>query len=246
MEKKVFKYPDTNSSRAGIMQLNMKFKGQKIAIIGLGGTGSYILDLIAKTHVEEIHLYDGDTFQVHNAFRAPGACSPEGFGQNGELFKANYYANIYSKMRNGIFAHPTFVEEENMNDFSIYDFVFISVDSNNVRSFIIRKLLSIKVPFIDVGMGINRINEELVGTIRVTSGTSENNAHLANRIGSDEFAENDYAPNIQIVELNCLNATMAVIRWKKMIGFYQDLKSEFNSLYFINTGKLLNEDIANT
>jgi hypothetical protein len=34
----------------------------KIAIIGLGGTGSYVLDLAAKTPVKEIHLFDGDKF----------------------------------------------------------------------------------------------------------------------------------------------------------------------------------------
>lgn len=242
MEKQVFKYPDTNSSRAGIGALNLKFKGQKIAIIGLGGTGSYILDLISKTHVGEIHLYDGDVFQVHNAFRAPGACPPGGFGTNGDIKKVLYYTEIYSSMRNGIVPHAVYVDESNIDEFSIYDFVFISVDSNSVRSILTKALLELKVSFIDVGMGLNRNGDELFGTIRVTTATPENNAHLEHRIGADEVAENEYAANIQIVELNCLNATLAVIRWKKMVGFYQDLKQEFNSLYFLNTGKLLNED----
>ena len=47
-EESVFNYIDTNSSRANIYQLNSKFKGQRIGIIGLGGTGSYILDFVAK------------------------------------------------------------------------------------------------------------------------------------------------------------------------------------------------------
>lgn len=37
----IFQYPDSNSSRAKIEYLNRKFLNQKIAIIGLGGTGSY-------------------------------------------------------------------------------------------------------------------------------------------------------------------------------------------------------------
>lgn len=241
MKTEVFKYPDTNSTRAGIGSLNTKFEGQKIAIIGLGGTGSYILDLISKTHVSEIHLYDGDVFQVHNAFRAPGACSIDGF-RDGKLMKVHYYAEVYSSMRNGIIPHPVYVDVSNINEFSAYDFVFISVDKNEVRSFITNALLELKIPFIDVGMGVTRKDDELLGTIRVTTATNEVNEHLGHRIGTDEVAENEYATNIQIVELNCLNATMAVIRWKKMVGFYQDLKGEFNSLYFLNTGKLLNED----
>ena len=91
---------------------------------------------------------------------------------------------------------------------------------------------------------VQRNEKELLGTIRVTVGTYQNNAHLKNRIGADEIIENQYATNIQIAELNCLNATLAVIRWKKMFGFYQDLKGEYNNLYFINTGKIINEDFT--
>jgi hypothetical protein len=37
---------------------------------GLGGTGSYILDLVSKTPVNEILLFDSDDFLQHNAFRS--------------------------------------------------------------------------------------------------------------------------------------------------------------------------------
>lgn len=240
----VFKYPDTNSSRAGIAALNYRFEGMKIAIVGVGGTGSYILDLVAKTHVEEIHIYDGDVFQVHNAFRAPGACPEEKFDPDGNLSKVTYYAEIYSDMRHGVIPHYIYVDESNIAELKVYDFVFISVDSNKVRSYITKELLKLGIPFIDVGMGLNQVGDQLLGTVRVTAGTPDYFEHLKHRIGTEEFAENEYASNIQIVDLNCLNAALAVLRWKKMIGFYQDVKKEHNNLYFINTGKLLNEDIA--
>lgn len=244
MKEEIFKYPDTNSSRAGISALNSKFHGQKIAIIGLGGTGSYILDLVSKTHVAEIHLYDGDEFQVHNAFRSPGACPAEKFDPTGNLTKVAYHSQNYSHLRNNVIPHPVYIDKSNISKLESYDFVFISVDKNMVRSFITQELLRFKVPFIDVGMGVNQVEGQLLGTIRVTAGTVENFEHLKHRIGSEEFAENQYATNIQIAELNCLNAAFAVLRWKKMIGFYQDVKKEYNNLYFINTGKVLNEDIS--
>ena len=53
-----FKYIDTASSRAGINIVSKKLESQRIGIIGLGGTGSYILDLVAKTPVEKIVLFD--------------------------------------------------------------------------------------------------------------------------------------------------------------------------------------------
>src|SRR5665647_768400 len=69
----VFKYQDMASVRASIMAVTDKLRSEQLGIVGLGGTGSYILDLVAKTPVEEIHLFDGDGFETHNAFRAPGA-----------------------------------------------------------------------------------------------------------------------------------------------------------------------------
>ena len=76
-EDSVFRYVDTASSRAGIGAITHKLEIGAVAIVGLGGTGSYILDLVAKTPVQDIHLFDGDKLGQHNAFRSPGAPSIE-------------------------------------------------------------------------------------------------------------------------------------------------------------------------
>ena len=65
----VFRYAETASSRAGISAITKKLQSGPVAIIGLGGTGGYILDYLAKTPIKEIHLFDGDRFLQHNAFR---------------------------------------------------------------------------------------------------------------------------------------------------------------------------------
>ena len=70
--------------------------GERVAIVGLGGTGSYVLDFVAKTPVQEIHLFDGDEFLTHNAFRAPGAASLEALRRKPK--KVDYLAAIYSNM----------------------------------------------------------------------------------------------------------------------------------------------------
>src|SRR5665213_1759914 len=57
-----FVYRDTNTTRAGLTSLNNIFRGHTVAIVGLGGTGSYILDQVAKTWVDRIVLIDGDMF----------------------------------------------------------------------------------------------------------------------------------------------------------------------------------------
>ena len=32
--------------------------------------------------------------------------------------------------------------------------------------------------------------------------------------------EDDYSSNIQVADLNALNAILAIIRWKRYLGFY--------------------------
>ena len=240
--KNVFKYPDTNSSRAGIEFLNRKFENQKIAIIGLGGTGSYILDQVAKTPVKEIHIFDGDDFQLHNAFRSPGAVSSEKLETENGIKKVDYYFDIYSNMHTGIIAHAKYVLVESINELRDFNYVFISIDKNVVRYALAKAFLEIGVTFIDVGIGVNKVNDSLSGAVRVTVGSSDKSDHLNLRIGSSESEENEYSSNIQIADLNCLNAMLAVVKWKKLSGFYQDIKKEHNSLFLIDTNKLLNED----
>jgi len=239
-DETVFNYIDSNSSRANIYQLNSKFKGQRIAIIGLGGTGSYVLDFVAKTPVDEILLFDADEFLQHNAFRAPGAASIESL--NNRLKKVHYFTEIYSQIRKGITPYAENVTEENIEILKGLSYVFICIDSNSAKAHIISKLREFGITFFDVGLGVNVTDENLIGTLRVTTGTPSKYDHIPNRIGFGTLEDNEYASNIQIADLNAFNALMAVIKWKKLSGFYQDLKQEFNSTYTINTSQLINED----
>lgn len=239
-DESVFLYTDSNSSRANINQLNHKFKGHRIGIIGLGGTGSYVLDQVAKTHVDEIWLFDDDEFLQHNSFRSPGAASVETLNQR--VKKVNYYNAIYSQMRRGIKPIPEKIMEGNTDLLKALSFVFICIDSNRSRGLIISSLREFGIPFIDVGLGVNIADENLVGTLRVTIGTPEKHDHIPNRIGMAETEDNEYAINIQIADLNAMNALMAVIKWKKLFGFYQDLREEHHSSFVINTGQLLHDD----
>jgi hypothetical protein len=75
-DQSVFRYLDSASSRARISLITGKLALPRVAIVGLGGTGSYVLDLIAKTPASEIHLYDGDTFFAHTPSARPALHRP--------------------------------------------------------------------------------------------------------------------------------------------------------------------------
>ena len=61
---------------------------------------------------------------------------------------------------------------------------------------------------------------------------------------SDGEAENEYSRNVQIADLNALNATLAVIRWKKLRGYYHDTGKEHFCAYTVTNNCMANEDKA--
>ncbi len=238
-----FNYLDTASSRAEINIVTKKLALDKIAIVGLGGTGSYILDLVAKTPAKEIHLFDGDIYSTHNAFRSPAAPSIEELRE--QPLKVAYFKTLYSKMHRGIIAHDTYVAASNVDELQNMNFVFLCLDNNEPKRLIIEKLEEKGIPFIDVGMGLNLKNDMLSGILRVTTSTAEQRQHVwaKKRIPLDEEDDNnEYDKNIQIADLNALNAVLAVIKWKKLFCFYADLEKEFFSTYTIDCNMLTSED----
>ena len=222
-EDSPFLYPDTGPTRAGIGAVAARLEGKRIAIVGVGGTGSYVLDLAAKTPVSEIHVFDGDIFANHNAFRSPGAASLDELKQRPQ--KAAYFRDRYLKMHRGM------------------DFVFLCLDRGADKRAIVERLLEWKIPFIDVGMGVDLANGMLRGKLRVTTVTPQKHDHWTKSIPFSEGAvENDYSRNIQIAELNALNAALAVIKWKKLFGVYNDLETEHCCTYTFDGNCIANED----
>ena len=238
----VFHYFDTNSSRAEIETISAKLKDLKIAIIGLGGTGSYVLDFVAKTQVKEIHLFDEDYFHSHNAFRAPGAVSLEVLREQPK--KVTYLHRIYSKLHKHITPHDYHLTTATLEELAGMSFVFICIDRGEIKKEIVQKLTALAVPFVDVGIGISAIDGLLTGSVRVTTATPAKNDHIDKLVSFSDGGDDDYDKNVQIAEINALNAALAVIKWKKLFGFYHDLGKEHHSVYDINVNKLINNEIV--
>jgi hypothetical protein len=244
-EESVFCYMDSASSRAGITTINDKLRRERIAIVGLGGTGAYILDLVSKTPVGEIHLFDDDVFLQHNAFRSPGAPSVNDLAKKPK--KVAWFAENYSRMRRKIVPHPQYIDEKNVSDLQPMEFVFLCLDKGKPKQIIVNYLIENKIPFIDVGIGLNIVDTALIGLARITTYTPSFQDHLAERVAFSDGEEdnNEYSTNIQIADMNMLNAALAVIKWKKLWGFYIDSEQEFNTVYGISSNLLTNEVVPN-
>jgi hypothetical protein len=227
--KSVFKFQDTLTSRAAIGDLTARFTDEVIAVIGLGGTGSYLLDFLVKLAVREIRAFDGDYYHVHNAYRSPGRL------QEGELdkTKAEVFADRYDNFREGLNIRKKYIDETSAEDFANVTFVFVCVDKGTARAKIFDLLIALGIPFIDVGMGLNRKQDALSGTLRVTNFSREHAAEMRTQ-GLAETSDdpNDiYRSNIQIPELNALNACLAIIRYKQIRGFYVDDNNSHHLLF---------------
>ncbi len=240
-QRSVFKYPETSSTRAGIGTATQKLKLESVAIVGIGGTGSYVLDFVAKTPVKAIHIFDGDRFLNHNAFRSPGAASMEQLRL--KPTKVEYFSGIYSQMRWGIEIHNYFIGESNIEELRQMQFVFLCVDRADQKKLIIDRLHEWGVAYVDVGMGMHLTEDNTIrGHVRTTLSTPEKNDHIeATILLGEADIRNEYSHNIQIAELNALNAALAVVKWKKHIGYYSDTRKEFHSVYTVAANFFVNE-----
>jgi hypothetical protein len=241
-EESIFNYTETASDRVGIGALTDRLRNERVVFIGLGGTGAYALDLVAKTPVPEIRLIDGDDFLTHNAFRTPGAASLDELRQVQK--KVHYLAGIYSKMHRGIVPHAVALGRDNLHLLDGATFAFICMDAGEPKKLIVQKCEEMGIPFIDVGMGLELVDGSLGGILRVTASTPEMRSHVhGGRISFSNGNDEDlYTTNIQVADLNSLNAALAVIKWKKIRGFYRDLEREHHSSYTTDGNMLVNGD----
>jgi len=239
-----FRFADTASSRAGIVTLNDSFVNETVGIVGLGGSGEFLFDAVAKTPVPAIHIFDADEFLTHNAFRAPGAPTHEQL--DARPLKVDYFGDIYTNMHRGIHRHPFEVTEDNVEELADLTFVFIAIDDAEAKAPIIRYLVDAGIAFIDIGMGVQVIDDRLTGSLRTTLVTPTQNHHAAERIPtvSTRREEDAYRSNIQIAELNMLNAALAVVAWKRYRHFYADLDSAHHSMFSIASNRIANDEFA--
>jgi hypothetical protein len=235
----VFKLHDTLTSRAEITDLSAKFANDVVAVIGMGGTGAYVLDFLMKTPVREIRAFDLDFFHVHNAFRSPGRLDESELGKR----KADVYAARYDNFRHGLRIECKLIDASSVTDLEGVTFAFVCVDKGSSRAAIFDLLISRGIPFIDVGMGLNRERGPVNGMMRCTYYSAENGHKVrAKRLAemSDE-PDDIYRTNIQISEINALNACLAVIRFKQLRGFYFEQIPYYHLLLEIGDLKIVGD-----
>jgi hypothetical protein len=229
-QKSPLRLPDTSSANYQINDIANLLRDKKVAIVGLGGTGSYILDFIARTHLDNITLFDDDTVHVHTLFRFPGFVD-SAIGKP----KVEALAKQYDKWHSGIEAVIERISAENVERLRRFDFVFVSVDDGPSRRFIIDWLSAASVPYVDCGMGLNRSFDGLNGVVRITGvdRSAYEQTVDTRHLPTENPKDAEYRKQAQIAELNALNAALAVIRFKQHFKLYD--RADESVCYLLET-----------
>ena len=254
-----FNFPNTHEGRSGLASIQDRIRNQSIAIIGLGGTGAYVLDMIAKTAVGVIHIVDDDCVDWHNLMRAPGAPTGEEICSLMEIKKlgtdcfnkVNYYYSKYASLREGIHAHAVrldgssecnhFFREHRID----YAFVCIDQDGNreSPRQDVVYSALSREgIPFVDSGISLS-LDRNAVGGAVTTS--AYNAGSLAWEAGIPNASLNNKGPgyrNVQLPEVNALAASLAVMEWRRRTGQYVSKPSPFLHKFRLESPNIVTPD----
>ena len=242
-----FHIPNTFEARAAIAPVQDRIRGQSIAIIGLGGTGAYLLDLISKTPVSEIHLLDSDRVDWHTLKRAPGSPTAEEIEliRAGSLLKVNYYHSKYAPFRDGIYPHPCQVDSPSM--FAAFlvdhpiDYAFVCIDQftdgdSARQDAVYYAVTEADVPFIDSGVSITLEGYAVRGA--VTTSAYDAGSDVWKKVIPNAKLKGG-APsyrNVQLPEVNAVAAAFAVMEWRRRTGQYVVEKPSFCQKFRLESG----------
>lgn len=236
-----FPFEDMNSARADLRELDRLLQDDCIAIVGAGGTGSYIFDLISKTRVKKIRLFDFDVFDLHNAFRIPGATEREELGQP----KVDVIEQRYRGWHNGTQVFEARLDEGSDAFLADVTFAFLAVDKIASRRDLSKLLVARGIPFIVVGMGLHHGSPGLTGMVETTLIDNSTRPLIYDEIAGDQLIDlpDEYDKNIQTVELNAMNAAMAVLMYKKYRGYYATGRRVYQTSLTLSSMQLDRESI---
>lgn len=240
-----FKYVDTNAYRNGVRGIEQRIEDEVVAVIGVGGSGSYLVDILAKTNIKELYLYDDDILEQHNAFRIAGAARIEELGSGKS--KVEWHRERYAAVREeGIYVHEKRVDDETLKCLAKCTTVFIAVDCLNSRRKIQNKCNEMGVLHISVGLGLDiegDNNDQIGGMVKVeTQYRPKDVGKEGNGIqDGEEEQPNQIYGNVQTAELNMLGAALAITEWKAKRGVYRDERPNGTDsiLYTVSTGRIL-------
>lgn len=189
-------------------------RGEKIAIVGLGGVGAWIADLLTKADVAEVHGWDADVIEAKNIIRMPGAVNPDWIGKP----KAEWFEETYRQIHRQVHGHPKYVDEQTAAGMcSNATFGFVAVDNDEGRKIACAAMAAAGIPFVDVGISLNRRDGQVSASIRVTTARPHDDAWRKAIPKVDKAGQETYG-KLELPDVAAVAAGLAVQSWRKVRG----------------------------
>lgn len=130
----------------GSEKLN-KIKNARIAVFGIGGVGSYVVEALVRSGFSKIDLYDNDTVSLTNINRQLIADFTT-IGKYKVDVAKERILNINKDAEVNCFKYFVLRNEDNEIDFSVYDYIIDAVDTVTAKLTIIESANRLNIPVI--------------------------------------------------------------------------------------------------
>lgn len=110
----------------------LKLKNAKVIVVGLGGVGGHIAEMLFRSGITNLMVIDGNDFEISNLNRQI-LSTKHNIGENkAEAFKKR--ANDISSAEN-VVAIPEYITSKNIDSIlnSEYDFIIDAIDNSHVK-----------------------------------------------------------------------------------------------------------------
>ncbi len=197
---------------------------EHVAIVGLGGVGAWIADIVVKADPKEIHGWDYDCIEPKNILRMPGGLDPNVWiGRP----KADWFQETYSLIHTNVHAHNVKVSSENVHKvIEGTSFAFVAVDEADDRMMVCDALANTGIPFVVSGLSLVREDKQIKVSMRIVAahvGVSSWREAIP-QVG--QAGQDDYG-SLDLPDVYSMNAGWAIQSWRKMRGqFWQEQREE--------------------
>lgn len=133
------------------MREQLKLSQSKVAVVGVGGGGCVVSELLARVGVGYIRLIDGDVFESSNANRQIG-CTSDTIGQNKPIVMRERLMSINPYIK--VDAIPEFLTVDNYKDLlQGVDIVSDTADGRKNKFLISDCCKELNLPYVSGGLG---------------------------------------------------------------------------------------------
>jgi len=135
----------------------------KFTVVGLGGTGSHVVQQLAFLGAKDFRLIDGDRVEVTNLNRLIGATAADGVSKALKVDVAERLIRSLQEDARVEVIPQTFVSHVAFSAAKQSDVVFGCVDRDSVRLILNEFCQAYEIPYIDIATGIDRDNPREFG-----------------------------------------------------------------------------------